>query len=273
MAGTLCTTAPAGLGGGVPAAPRPQRPAPAERGARSLFSQAPEKASRVALPLPLGNLPLATALGAGAGSPSRDLPFPREGHSRTPRHLRATRSPLGAQRTPAAACCLQAAATRLPESLPVAAAAASGTREAAGAGLGGTPGGAAAAPAPPAAPGAPTRRGGAAGWPGARAAREARPGARLGEGLEAEAAGRETPAEGPAPGRRGGAAPAWSGRALAPRGRGTATLWKRGWTTTGTSPSLTLLGKPPGKRRTRADPAGRGARPGCCLVAPSPSAP
>lgn len=53
----------------------------------------------------------------------------------------------------------------------------------------------------------------------------------------------------------------WSGPAPAPGGRscsGTRIAWKRGWMITGTLPSLTLLGKPPGKKRTPGRPT-RGA--------------
>lgn len=83
-----------------------------------------------------------------------------------------------------------------------------------------------------------------------------------GGGLEAESAARgRDPPTGVEPGTREAhrrAARSWSGRAPAPRGPGTRTRWKRGWTITGTLPSRTSLGKAPGKKRTHGGPR-RGA--------------
>lgn len=97
--------------------------------------------------------------------PRSPLPFPRGTLRNTPSPP-GDLSPRGAQRTPVDARGLQAVATGLPESLLVAATAAgeTGTLEAAGGGLGRTPGGAAAVPAPPAAPGVGLRGAGRGGW-------------------------------------------------------------------------------------------------------------
>lgn len=212
-----------------------------------------------ALSLP-GKAARATALRAGAGSPRRGLPFPRMGHSTNiavtgsgrsaPQRSRGRLQPSdwGHQAS-------GELASRRRDRLGI-----RGCRSHSGP----DPSEArAAAPAPPAAPGAGTeRRGGAAGWPGARAAQKpARPERGEGEGLQAEPAARGRDPSRGGTGTRGAqrrAALSWSGRAPAPRGRGSRTRWKRGWTITGTSPSLTLLGKPAGKRRTPGRP-GRGA--------------
>lgn len=126
---------------------------------------------------------------------------------------------------------------------------------------------AAAAPAPPATPGSgdhQERRGAARGWPGAGAASQkaSRTGARRRGRVSGQspAPPRERPQLGWKTAQtsctdagRG----SWSGPAPAPGSRscsGTRIPWKRGWMITGTLPSLTLLGKPPGKKRTPGRP-------------------
>lgn len=166
-----------GAPGSCPAAPRLQCRLQ-QQGARS-FAQAPGKAPGVAAPPPLGETSPGVPLsGLGMGLHVATAPF-LEGDTREhTRHLRATRSPLGAQRTPAVACRLQALATGLPESSPVAAAAASGSalvRPQERVWAGPLEARLRLRPRSPHLEPDRERRGGAAAWPSAGAARRSRP--------------------------------------------------------------------------------------------------
>lgn len=134
--------------------PCSQTPAPGwSRARRTLIVPGPRKTVQGGTPSSSrGTFPQLRLPGLGMGLHVATSPFLERDTREHTRHLRATRSLLGAQRTPAAARCLRAVATGLPESSPVAAAAAAepGTPEAAGAGPGLTSGGAAAPrPRPP----------------------------------------------------------------------------------------------------------------------------
>lgn len=201
------------------------------------------------------------------GLPHRGLRFPRRGHSaNAPVTSARPGSPLGAQRTPAAAWPPSGCGHRASGELA--------SRRRGRLGIGDQRGcrdragrdpreAGATVPAPPATPGAgePERRGGAARGPNAAAARRSRPdpSGKRGRVCRRVRCLGKGPPPGVEPGAREAhrrAAPSWSGRAPAPRGRGTRTRWKRGWTITGTSPSRTSSGKAPGKGRARGRPAG-----------------